>query len=86
MGLAGFRGCDALVERPERPLERGVRRPDHAPYPSFADVLWLLWYPLVALGIALLIRFSVPCFELHRWLDGLGVTLLTLAAGFVLVI
>ena len=57
-----------------------------APYPTFADVLWLLWYPLVALGIALLIRFSVPRFELHRWLDGLAVTLLTLAAGFALVI
>jgi hypothetical protein len=56
------------------------------PYPSFADVLWLTWYPLVALGIFYLIKVRVPQFELHRWMDGIAVTLLVLAVGFALVI
>jgi hypothetical protein len=54
----------------------------HPPYPSAADVLWLLWYPFTALGIALLIHRQVRGFELHRWMDGLAVTLLVLAATF----
>jgi hypothetical protein len=58
----------------------------NVPYPSFADVLWLAWYPLMALGIYYLIRVRVPRFELHRWMDGIAVTLLVLAAGFALVI
>jgi hypothetical protein len=58
----------------------------HPPYPSFADVPWLAWYPLVALGIFYLIRVRVPQFELHRWMDGIAVTLLVLAVGFALVI
>ncbi len=58
----------------------------HVPYPSFADVLWLAWYPLIGLGIYFLIRVRVPQFELHRWMDGIAVTLLVLAAGFALVI
>ena len=56
------------------------------PYPSFADALWLAWYPLLALGIYFLIRVRVPQFELHRWMDGIAVTLLVLAVGFALVI
>jgi hypothetical protein len=56
------------------------------PYPSFADIPWLAWYPLVALGIFYLIRVRVPVFELHRWMDGIAVTLLVLAVGFALVI
>ena len=58
----------------------------HAPYPSFADIFWLAWYPLVAVGMFYLIRIRVPQFELHRWMDGIAVTLLVLAAGFALVI
>jgi hypothetical protein len=58
----------------------------HVPYPSFADILWLAWYPLVGIGIAYLIRVRVPQFELHRWMDGIAVTLLVLAVGFALVI
>lgn len=57
-----------------------------APYPSFADVLWLAWYPLVAAGLFYLIRVRVPQFELHRWMDGVAVALLVLAAGFALVV
>ena len=56
------------------------------PYPSFADIFWLAWYPLIGLGIYYLIRVRVPQFELHRWMDGIAVTLLVLAAGFALVI
>ena len=40
----------------------------------------------MALGIFYLIRVRVPQFELHRWMDGIAVTLLVLAAGFALVI
>jgi diguanylate cyclase len=58
----------------------------NAPYPTFADVFWLAWYPLVAVGIFYLIRVRVPQFELHRWMDGIAVTLLVLAVGFALVI
>jgi hypothetical protein len=57
----------------------GVVRP---PYPSDADVLWLLWYPLTAVGIALLMKARVTRFEADRWMDGLVVTLLVLAAAF----
>ena len=58
----------------------------NVPYPSFADILWLVWYPLLAIGMFYLIRLRVPQFELHRWMDGIAVTLLVLAVGFVLVI
>jgi diguanylate cyclase len=58
----------------------------NAPYPTFADVFWLAWYPLVAAGIFFLVRIRVPRFELHRWMDGIAVTLLVLAAGFAMVI
>jgi hypothetical protein len=58
----------------------------HAPYPSFADIFWLAWYPLIGVGMFYLIRVRVPQFELHRWMDGIAVTLLVLAAGFALVI
>jgi hypothetical protein len=58
----------------------------HAPYPSFADIFWLAWYPLLAVGMVYLIRVRVPQFELHRWMDGIAVTLLVLAVGFALVV
>ena len=40
----------------------------------------------MAIGIFYLIRVRVPQFELHRWMDGIAVTLLVLAVGFALVI
>jgi hypothetical protein len=58
----------------------------HVSYPTFADILWLAWYPLMAWGIIELIRVRIPAFELHRWMDGLAITLVVLAAGFALVI
>jgi hypothetical protein len=58
----------------------------HPPYPSFADVLWLLWYPLMIVGIVFLIRVRFQQFELHRWMDGIAVTLIALVAGFALIV
>lgn len=57
-----------------------------APYPTVADVFWLLWYPLMAVGLFHLIRLSVPRFTLHRWMDGLAVAFVGLALGSILVI
>jgi len=60
---------------------------DHdPPYPTVADILWLAWYPLTALGIGLLIRVRVTGFELHRWMDGLAVMLIVLIPGFAFVV
>jgi hypothetical protein len=56
------------------------------PYPTFADVLWLLWYPLMATGMVCLIRVRFRSFEVHRWMDGIAVTLIVLIAGFALVV
>jgi diguanylate cyclase len=61
----------------------GVARP---PYPTFADVLWLLWYPLMAAGMVFLIQVRFRTFELHRWMDGIAVMLIVLVAGFGLVV
>jgi hypothetical protein len=58
----------------------------HPPYPTFADVLWLLWYPLMVVGIVLLIRVRFQRFDLHRWMDGVAVVLIVLVAGFALVV
>jgi diguanylate cyclase (GGDEF)-like protein len=40
------------------------------PYPSPADVLWLIFYPVAYIGLALLIRDSLPR-RSGVWLDGL---------------
>jgi hypothetical protein len=56
------------------------------PYPTFGDAFWLLWYPLMVIGIVDLIRFRVRHFELHRWMDGIAVTLVVLVAGFALIV
>ncbi len=58
----------------------------HPPYPTFADGLWLLWYPLMVVGIVLLIRVRFDRFEVHRWMDGVAVVLIVLVAGFALVV
>jgi hypothetical protein len=56
------------------------------PYPTFADVLWLLWYPLMAVAMVFLIRVRFKSFEVHRWMDGIAVMLMVLVAGFALVV
>ncbi len=58
----------------------------HPPYPTFADVFWLFWYPLTVAGLVLLIRVRFRRFELHRWMDGIAVMLIVLTAGFALVV
>jgi hypothetical protein len=58
----------------------------HPPYPSFADILWLLWYPLMAAAMVYLIRVRFRSFEVHRWMDGIAVMLIVLVAGFGLVV
>ena len=58
----------------------------HPPYPTFADVLWLLWYPFMAAGMVFLIQVRFRRFELHRWMDGIAVMLIVLVAGFGLVV
>jgi len=58
----------------------------HPPYPTFADVLWLLWYPLMAAAMVFLIRVRFRTFEVHRWMDGIAVMLIVLVAGFGLVV
>jgi hypothetical protein len=58
----------------------------HPPYPTFADAFWLLWYPLMAAAMVFLIRVRFRSFEVHRWMDGIAVTLIVLVAGFGLVV
>jgi len=53
-------------------------------HPGVPDALWLLWYPLAGLGIALLFRDKFGRVEAHRWMDGFSVMLLALAATFPL--
>jgi diguanylate cyclase len=54
------------------------------PYPTLADVWWLLWYPCMAIGISLLLRRRAHRFELHRWMDGLAVALIVMTWGTAL--
>ena len=50
-----------------------------APYVSFADVLWLGFYPLAYAAIVLLVRDRMLRFHRSMWLDGL-VSALAVAA------
>jgi hypothetical protein len=56
------------------------------PYPSFADVLWLAWYPLIGWGMLQLINERVERFELHRWMDGLAVMLVVITPAVALIV
>ena len=58
----------------------------HPPYPTFADVLWLAWYPLMIIGLVFLVRVRFHHFEFHRWMDGIAVTLLALVAGIAFIV
>lgn len=53
----------------------------HPPYPSAADVLWLLWYPATAVGVWLLVHGRARHFEVHRWMDGVAVALIVVTWG-----
>lgn len=56
------------------------------PYPTTADALWLAWYPLTVVGMALLIHERVRRFELHRWMDGLAVMLVVMTPAVALIV
>lgn len=56
------------------------------PFPTFADVFWLLWYPLMAIGIIRLIQIRVEVFNWHRWMDGVAVMLVVLTVGVAFII
>jgi hypothetical protein len=56
------------------------------PFPTFADIFWLLWYPLMAFGIIRLLQVRIKDFSWHRWMDGVAVMLVVLTAGVALII
>jgi diguanylate cyclase len=56
------------------------------PFPTFADIFWLLWYPLMALGLFRLVQSRLQKFSWHRWMDGVAVMLVVLTAGVALII
>jgi hypothetical protein len=43
---------------------------------SLPDVFWLLWYPLGAVGIGMLVRSRFTRFEFDRWIDGIALALI----------
>ena len=51
------------------------------PYPSIADGLYLSFYPLVYVGVVLLVRARVRRFHASQWLDGLAAALVVAAIG-----
>lgn len=52
-----------------------------APYPSPADIGYLVFYPLAAIGLALLVRARADQLDWRRWTDGLIAALGTAALG-----
>ncbi len=52
------------------------------PFPSAADVAYLSFYPLLFVGIALLLRRRVSAFGTSLWLDGLLAATAASAVGF----
>jgi diguanylate cyclase (GGDEF)-like protein len=51
------------------------------PYPSPADVGYLLFYPLAGIGLALLVRARARALEWRLWMDGVIAALGTAALG-----
>jgi two-component system, cell cycle response regulator len=51
---------------------------DPIPIPSLSDVLWLVYYPVVYVGVALLMRARIARFHASLWVDG---ALAALAVG-----
>jgi diguanylate cyclase (GGDEF)-like protein len=51
------------------------------PFPSFADALYLSFYPLVYAGLILLLKARVTHFHGSQWLDGIASALVIAAAG-----
>jgi two-component system, cell cycle response regulator len=43
---------------------------DPIPIPSLSDVLWIVYYPIVYVGVAMLMRARIARFHASLWLDG----------------
>jgi diguanylate cyclase (GGDEF)-like protein len=48
-----------------------IAKMESPPYPSFADGLWLAFYPASYIGLVLMLRARVREFQASLWLDGL---------------
>jgi two-component system, cell cycle response regulator len=58
---------------------------DDPPYPSVADGLWLSFYPLAYVAIALLVKARMPRLGVRLWLDGIIAALTVAAIGAAVV-
>ena len=56
------------------------------PFPTWADVLWLLWYPATYTALMLYVRARARVFHTSIWLDGLIGALTVAAYGTVVVV
>jgi diguanylate cyclase (GGDEF)-like protein len=54
---------------------------DEIPYPSIADALYILFFPLIYSGLVLLLRARVRRFHPSMWLDGLAAALIVAGVG-----
>ncbi len=53
----------------------------NAPYPSWADALWLVFYPASCVVLSMLVRSRLPKARKSLWLDGLIGAIATLAVA-----
>jgi hypothetical protein len=51
---------------------RVLSQVEEIPYPSVADGFYLLFYPLIYIGLGLLVRRRLRHFQDSQWLDGLS--------------
>jgi two-component system, cell cycle response regulator len=56
------------------------------PFPSFADALWLAFYPAAYGSLAMLVRARVPALSARLWLDGLIALLVACALSAAVVV
>ena len=54
---------------------------DEIPYPSVADALYILFFPLVYAGLIVLLRARVRRFHASMWLDGIAAALIIAGVG-----
>jgi diguanylate cyclase (GGDEF)-like protein len=59
---------------------------DEPPFPSWADALYIAYYPLTYTGVVLLLRARVTTFHRSLWLDGVtgGLGVATVTAALIL--
>ena len=73
---------DSLLGRRRGVLDpEDPRRHPAPPYPSPADIGYLAFYPLAALGLALLVRARASALDWRLWMDGAIAALGTAALG-----